>query len=245
MNSGLALPVDDVAAGAVDSIGEQVDRKLYGSFWGLQNVFQVRAGGQGGRQATGQQRRQAGIRGGQAALAAVDSSPHAANPCMWGKWSVGGAARLWAGRPHGADTATLCGGAPRHTTRTHERNAITYSPTPTPLFPPAQNPSQVLQPAVYGKVLSDMGAVLDEFAAIKTAVAATGPWVAARGGGGPTANGQQAGDGMEVDGGAAGEGRGEGDVQGEGGGGGVGVRYLTSSKLFGLQLRDCTFRWVG
>ena len=41
LNSGLALPVDEVAAGATDSIGELVDRRLYGGFWGLQAVFQV------------------------------------------------------------------------------------------------------------------------------------------------------------------------------------------------------------
>ncbi|EFJ49979.1 hypothetical protein VOLCADRAFT_104130 [Volvox carteri f. nagariensis] len=136
LNTGLSLPVDEVEPGAVDSIGEQIDRRLYACFWGLQAIFQV------------------------------------------------------------------------------------------------------LQPVVYGKVMADMSLVLDEFAAIKTPVAATGPWVAARH---SHHNGQHrgAGDGtdaMEVE-----EGGGPA-TGGDEGGGGVGTRYLTSSKLFGLQVRDCTFR---
>lgn len=110
-----------------------------------------------------------------------------------------------------------------------------------------QNPTQVLQPAVYGKVMADMGLVLEEFAAIKTPVEATGPWVAARqqrdhqhdGNCGST-------DVMDVDESGATEGAAEPEEGGAGGG--VGTRYLTSSKLFGLQVRDCTFRcgaaWV-
>ncbi|GFR46241.1 hypothetical protein Agub_g7787, partial [Astrephomene gubernaculifera] len=155
LNSGLALPVDEVEAGAVDSIGEQIDRRLYSCFWGLQAVF--------------------------------------------------------------------------------------------------QNPTQVLQPAVYGKVLADIGSVLEEFAAIKNPVAATGPWVAARGsnhnnqpqGGQPQQQPAAAAaeEAMEVDGSAAaGSGAAGGGGGGGGGSGGAGTRYLTSSKLFGLQLRDCTFR---
>ncbi|KAG2441455.1 hypothetical protein HXX76_003077 [Chlamydomonas incerta] len=135
LNTGLALPVDDVAPGATDSIGELVDRRLYGGFWGLQAVFQA--------------------------------------------------------------------------------------------------PNQVLTPAVYGKVLGDMGAVLDELAGIRGAVAAAGPWAAAR------QARTAAGDSMDVDGAAAVGEDGGGDAAG---GGGAGARYLTSSKLFGLQLRDCTFR---
>ncbi|KAG2485505.1 hypothetical protein HYH03_015778 [Edaphochlamys debaryana] len=132
LNTGLALPVDEVEAGAVDSIGEQIDRRLYGCFWGLQAIF--------------------------------------------------------------------------------------------------QNPAQVLQEPVYRKVLADMGSVLAEFGAIKNPVAATGPWVAQRGQG-------QGGQGaMEVDGGGV-----VAAVEADAGSG-AGARYLTSSKLFGLQLRDCTFR---
>lgn len=47
---------------------------------------------------------------------------------------------------------------------------------------------------------------------------------------------------MDVDGDGGGGG-GE-EREDAAGGGGAGARYLTSSKLFGLQLRDCTFRWV-
>ncbi|KXZ50415.1 hypothetical protein GPECTOR_16g589 [Gonium pectorale] len=144
LNTGLALPIDEVEAGAVDSIGEHIDRRLYASFWGLQAVF--------------------------------------------------------------------------------------------------QNPAQVLQPAVYGKVLSDVGLVLDAFKSIQNPVAATGPWVAARGvggaGGGRAAGGAGGSEAMDVDGG----GKGEAAEGGGSSGGGAGARYLTSSRLFGLQLRDCTFR---
>eukprot|EP00983_Pelagomonas_calceolata_P066690 1149164-Pelagomonas_calceolata.AAC.3 len=42
VNSGLSLPIDEVAPGDVDSNGEPIDAKLYTTFWGLQNVFKVR-----------------------------------------------------------------------------------------------------------------------------------------------------------------------------------------------------------
>ncbi|GIL96451.1 hypothetical protein Vretimale_2164, partial [Volvox reticuliferus] len=150
LNSGLTLPVDEVEPGAVDSIGEQIDRRLYTCFWGLQAIF--------------------------------------------------------------------------------------------------QNPAQVLQPAVYGKVMADMSLVLDEFAAIKNPVAATGPWVAARH---PSnqirphlRDGGDAAEGMEVDNSGPGGGADAASSRSQvnEGGSGVGTRYLTSSKLFGLQVRDCTFR---
>ncbi|GLI69388.1 hypothetical protein VaNZ11_013989 [Volvox africanus] len=150
LNGGLTLPVDEVEPGAVDSIGEQIDRRLYTCFWGLQAIF--------------------------------------------------------------------------------------------------QNPTQVLQPAVYGKVMADMSLVLDEFAAIKNPVAATGPWVAARHTGNQNRphlrGGGDMADGMEVD--RSGEGCREEAAcsrsQVSESGSGLGTRYLTSSKLFGLQVRDCTFR---
>ena len=44
VNSGLSLPIDEVAPGDVDSNGEPIDAKLYTTFWGLQNVFKVLAG---------------------------------------------------------------------------------------------------------------------------------------------------------------------------------------------------------
>lgn len=42
INTNLVLPIDEVAAGDVDSSGEPIDAKLYTTFWGLQSLFKVR-----------------------------------------------------------------------------------------------------------------------------------------------------------------------------------------------------------
>jgi len=131
VNSGLVLPVDEVAPDDVDSSGEPIDAKLYATFWGLQNVF--------------------------------------------------------------------------------------------------KNPALALAQSVWGKLVADLGTVLDELDRRKVTVKAGHSFAA-------SAQAQQAGGpagraAMAVDGGHAATAAAA-----------TSVKYLSSSRLFGLQLRDAGFR---
>ena len=87
-----------------------------------------------------------------------------------------------------------------------------------------QNPSQVTNPTVWAKVSNDIGTLLAEFGKLPMTVVAGHSFAA------DTKQGSSSGSAdVDMDGGQ--------EVQGTGGGCSTSVKYLSSSKLFGLQVR--------
>jgi len=105
-------------------------------------------------------------------------------------------------------------------------DALLYA-TAWGLQPPLHNPRDAAAPDAWSKFVADVRTVLGALATQPAQVAAGASAAAAGGGGGDGA--------MQVDGGSAAAAAAAGDGEST-------VGYLSSPQLFGLQLRDATFR---